>query len=626
MLAPDELAPPPALHAAVAKAFRTLDESGVTWLLLRGEDDLLRPSGDVDLLVDSAHESALDDLMGTSGFRRLGAAGHGSHRFYFSYADRVWVKLDIVSDLSFGPLQQWRTPWAADVLSRRVRRGPLWLPSTSDQAWLYLLHLVLDKGRVAPERLEAANAAGAVASLGDDIAGLLDSHVGSGAAVALLDVVHAERWGEVPDLAAWMRKAFTARQPGRTRLRAFANRLLRLSGARMQGHAPVVAAMGPDGAGKTTLLHELKAGVPLPIRYVYMGLWGAGPWDSLLQRVPGGRLGKKVFRSLRGGLTAKYHALLGRIVLLDRVPYDTLLPGSIDRTPAGRLSNALALRMGPQPDVLMVLDVPGDVMFARKGEHSAQVLEGWRQGYLQLAKRLPMARVLDANRPTALVAEDALGMVWGSVTPSAPGLDAAAADPEALPLHLWRLLDWRFLLPDLAPHSVGYGGTIGGAMLSALRLVDPQASPIRPGRSADSLFDVVLLSDPDHGLVDAASRALRPGGWVCLRARRSLPGRRSAPHTLAGWRRELERNGFGEVSVYWHAPTLDDAARMVPTSSSRAITDTLALHRSVRFGWAKAAAARTALLLGLFEAAIPQGTVVGRRSGPSGQEAGGELR
>ena len=89
-----------------------------------------------------------------------------------------------------------------------------------------------------------------------------------------------------------------------------------------------------------------------------------------LRRVPGGRLGQKIIRIIKGGITSSYHAARGRLVLLDRVAYDARLPGAVDHSVGGRITSALAHRFSPTPDALFVLDAPGEVMFARKGEHS----------------------------------------------------------------------------------------------------------------------------------------------------------------------------------------------------------------------------------------------------------------
>lgn len=234
----DEGSEPVLMHAAVAGAFRALNASGMTWMLLRGENDLLRPSGDITLLVDAANPSLLDELMSRIGFRRVHAAGYGSHRFYFTYVGQTWVKLDIVSEISFGPFQQWRTTLAPDCLSRRKQIGVLWLPASADQAWLQLLHLFLDKGKMSPEQFETAAVAGAIASADDEIAEFVDCHMGWGTADALLDLVAAERWEEIPAFAARMARAYTAAQPVGARLRSVTNRILRLSGVKVEG--PVV--------------------------------------------------------------------------------------------------------------------------------------------------------------------------------------------------------------------------------------------------------------------------------------------------------------------------------------------------------------------------------------------------
>lgn len=608
----------PAVHPTVTKAFHALDEAGLPWVLLRGEDDLALPSGDVDILV--AHEllPVLDGLMNGIGLCRVHATGHGSHRFYFGYSDsgELWLKFDIVTEISFGPFQQWRTPLAQGCLERRVRKGQLWMPAPADQAWLQLLHLALDKGEIQPQREETARAAAAVASPGDRIAQYLDQRSGAGSAAELLVLVRAGRFDEAPALAGRLRSGWTSAAPLRTHALALTNRALRQLSPRLPGRGLVVGVMAPDGAGKTTLLHGLRADFPIPTAYVYMGLWGAGPWDGWLHRVPGGRTAKKLFRALKGGMAARYHRVRGRVVLMDRVAYDALLPGAADNKPKTGVSNSLAVRLAAAPDLLLVLDVPGEVMFSRKGEHTAEILEKWRQSYLQLADRLPGSSVLDAAQPQHLVQRLATKTVWGRMCPGTPAASEAVPPGEAaaLSLHLWRLLDWRFLVPALQPRSVGYGGAVGPDLMAALHLLDPDAAriPSRSNGTQHGSFDVVLLREPDLQLFEQAAAAVQPGGWMCAQVKRSFL-RRTGPRTLAGWKRTFKRRGFDDISVYWHATTLDSPGRLVPTASATAVLDTLSLHKGVRFGLAKAVMARLALVLRLFDVAVPEGTVTGRR-------------
>lgn len=653
---------PLVLHPDVAKVFQALENSGQPWLLLRGERDLARPSGDVDILVAKDLLPSLDRLMAGAGFRRVQASGHGSHRFYFAYSipDALWLKMDVVSDIAFGRFQQWRTPLAAGCIGRRVPRGPFWLPAPADQAWLQLLHLVLDKGEVRPDRAAIGRRAASAASEDGPIPEFLDRRLGTGTACHVLELLRSGTFEEVPALAARMRSGWTRSRQARPLLLALVNRARRLLVPRLQGSGPVVGVMAPDGAGKTTLLRGLGAAFPVPSSYVYMGLWGASRWDPLLRRIPGGRLGKKVFRLVRGGLAARYHSFRGRLVLMDRVAYDAVLPGSTDTSIIGRITNGLAFLLAPDPDILLVLDAPGRVMFARKGEHSVEILEERRQAYLQLADTLPNARVLDATRPQSMVQRTATEVVWrkiqpgGTMTPEASQTSPTGAD--ALNLHLWRLLDWRFLLPELQPGSLGYGGNIGDDLMAALRLLDPEAACIGAGHAARpgprhhakhragpgtgpeigaasggagsggqelggdgrKVFDVVLLSSPDLHLLKTAADAVQPGGWVCAQVGRSFL-RASGPRTLAGWRRAFERHGFDDVAVYWHAPNLDRTARVVPVASRTAIRDTLALQEAIPFRRSKVAVARLALALHLFGSAIPEGTVLGRRREEEGR-------
>lgn len=625
---PDAMEQAPAIEPNLAAALNALDGTGLPWLLLRGEDDLARPAGDVDILVASELLPVLDKLLEAAGFRRILAPGHGSHRFYFCYSARTnaWVKLDIVSDIAFGPYQQWRTPLARRCLGGRVRSGPLWLPALPDQAWLQLLHLILDKGQIAPPRMEAARNAAAAASAHDSLAGFVDSRVGPGTAANVLELVRTGRFDDVPAAAA----AITARwawAPAVPRLVAARHRGLRLLGARLQDKGPVVGVMAPDGAGKTTLLRGLQAALPLPTKYVYMGMWGAGPWDSWLGNVPGGRTVKKIYRAVRGGLLARFWSLLGRLVLMDRVPYDALLPGAgtggASNGAVGgilaKATNAIAFAVVRPPDLLLVLDVPGQVMFDRKGEHSPEILEGWRLAYRNLAAQLPGSTVIDAAQAPERVLGQSTGLVWRGLSPALgagqrPGAGPDEEGADALSLHLWRLLDWRFLLPDLQARSVAYGGATGPDMASALHLLDPSAAVLPPDQHGDHgrTYGVVLLTVPDLATFRSASAAVEPGGWMCVEARRSL-FQRSGPRTLKGWKNTFVRSGYQDVSVYWDAPSLDQTTRIVPVASAAAIRDTLALHKDVRFGAAKAFAARLALLLGVFDLAVPEGTVTGRR-------------
>lgn len=434
------------VHPYLLEVFRLLDGSGLEWLLLRGEDSLDRPSGDVDILVAEPFRGRLDPALRALGFIRVAAPGHGGHRFYFRYspADDAWIKLDIVSTLRFGTYQQGRLPLHRYCLSGRVRHGDFWLPDPSDQAWLYLLHLLLDKGGVASDRRDRAAAAGRLAAPGGVVAAQVDSCLGPGSAADILELAGGGSFRDSAVLGHRLRAAWREREPAAWAWRSARGILLRRVPPTVQGlprrgspwrgvpmrsvrrRGVTVGVMGPDGAGKTSLLAGLRTTFPVAAQYVYMGIWAGGPGEDRIRRIPGGRLATRSARILRGAAAAHWARLRGRVVLLDRVPHDTQLPGSIDKSFGGRVSAALAFAAGPAPDVLFTLDAPGEVMFARKGEHSPEQLEKWRQAYRDLAARLPGSHILDATASQDAMRREATDLVWQALAAGPAGATPAS--------------------------------------------------------------------------------------------------------------------------------------------------------------------------------------------------------
>jgi hypothetical protein len=104
--------------------------------------------------------------------------------------------------------------------------------------------------------------------------------------------------------------------------------------------------------------------------------------DSLPRRLLGATY--RILQALWGALRvlpASARAWRGEVVLCDRHPLEQLIVGE-PASPALVTSERIVLtRILPWPDVVVVLDAPAEVLFARKGEHSAATLEAWRQRY-----------------------------------------------------------------------------------------------------------------------------------------------------------------------------------------------------------------------------------------------------
>ena len=101
-------------------------------------------------------------------------------------------------------------------------------------------------------------------------------------------------------------------------------------------------------------------------------------------------------------------------MILDRFSYDAVL---VTREAAWRqrVTAALVLRMSRPPDLIVVLDLPGEVAFARKGEQDVATLNEWRESYRALEAGSAQLVVLDATRPVAEVRRLATEAIWAII-------------------------------------------------------------------------------------------------------------------------------------------------------------------------------------------------------------------
>ncbi len=218
-----------------------------------------------------------------------------------------------------------------------------------------------------------------------------------------------------------------------------------------------VALIGPDGAGKTTIARRVERTLPLRIKYVYMGVnpdssnyllpttrvihrmkraRGAkpdrsGPPDlnrtkprptGLLKRFASGlksslrltnRVGEEWFRQA----LAWYYLHKGYIVLFDRhffsdyYAYDIVNGGKgqpLDR----RIHGFILQHVFPKPDLVIDLDAPPEVLFARKGEGTIESLQRRRREYLALGDLVEHFVIVNAALSEDDVARAVSAIIW----------------------------------------------------------------------------------------------------------------------------------------------------------------------------------------------------------------------
>jgi thymidylate kinase len=355
--------------------------------------------------------------VGQLAFAAVPAWGFGSHAFFVRYdasSDR-WIKLDVVTELAFGPNYSLATRAEAECLARRRRLGAIAVLTDDDAFWSLLLHRLFDKGGVGSRDAGRLLLLARTARTDSTLARLVDSLCPPGWSAA--GVVAAARGGEWDRLASlradfiasWQRRRRTdvSRRTVANTYRRWSGKVIRL--VRRRGLR--VAILAPDGAGKSTLTKGLEGSFYFPVRSISMGLYQA-PRARRSRRVRGLGLAAELSAQWARWAKGAYHERRGRLVLFDRYAYDALLPLRFQHRRVARVRRWLLGHACPPPDLVVLLDAPGEVLFERKGEKSVALLEAQRRAYRALLARRRRAVVVDASRDVEQVRSEVTAVIW----------------------------------------------------------------------------------------------------------------------------------------------------------------------------------------------------------------------
>jgi hypothetical protein len=326
---------------SIRSALAALEAEGIQYCLRNGLADMepVQAGGDVDVVVRPDELSRAEEQLRRAGFVRYRVSGQGSHRFWLGWdSSGRWLKIDLMTTVDYpGGVRVS----AETLVSRRWRRGDLWVASDEDVAFHRDMRLRHGKQEI----------------------------------------------GALARVRAGVRR----RRP---------------AGVRRTG--PVIAVLGPDGAGKSTTIRQCAKQLPIGVSLAYLGLGRGGRSDAPSAAKPviglpaapakhapaAGRGPNPVRESaylMRNALrwwsrlaSAYATAWTGRPVICDRHPIE-LMAIRPERTRMGSwVERWLFEVMTPEPDAVVLLDAPGEVMFARKGEYDIATLEQRREAFRQV--------------------------------------------------------------------------------------------------------------------------------------------------------------------------------------------------------------------------------------------------
>lgn len=419
----------------IKAAFRAWRNAGLNFLVLRNYAELpASTSNDIDVLVQPRDLKKAEELLGQAaaqtGFRLHNRAEFVPVALYYSsLISNLQVHFDVFTSIAWRGLEFASTSL---FLSRKRELELFPVPHPADEAVCDLLSFLLHTGRVKEKYKELI--AENFRTHGKEALECLSPICGRSLAEFMVTAGAREDWGEIERKAGRLRQALATRQVTRHPLRTMGSLVrdaVRLT--RRFAHTPgmLVALCGPDGCGKTTAAASILE--PLGVSYSpekHAHYHWKPPMFSAARRAartaatdPHAEEPRSLVLSLfyfgfhwlefvlGYWLRVRPITFRGGLVLIDRYFYDFLVDQRRYRLQLPKAFVRLACIALPEPDLVLILDAPGEVLQSRKNEVPPAESERQRQAYLAIAKTIPRCRVINAAQAPGRVASDIVAAV-----------------------------------------------------------------------------------------------------------------------------------------------------------------------------------------------------------------------